>query len=241
MLKWLKEVELMFNPVKSKKIYQYVIEQIQEMIMNGTLKDGDKLPSERILAEELDVSRASIREAIRALEILGIVESRQGEGNFICLKIGERFFEPLSIMFKLGNGKPEEILKLRMIIEVEAAAIAATRIKDEEVLEIEALIKEFEDAENSEELAKIDQRLHYMILQIAGNSLMINLMDTISSLMESFIRKAQNIIESEVEWKAFLIQEHKGICDALCNRDPEKAASEMRKHLEDIERTFLEI
>lgn len=77
----------MFNSIASKKVYEQVIEQIQYKILNGELKKGDKLLSERELSEQMNVSRTSIREAIRVLETMGVIESRQGEGNFICTNI----------------------------------------------------------------------------------------------------------------------------------------------------------
>ena len=78
---------IMFSNISSKKVYEQVIEQIQESIFNGELKKGDKLPSERELSEQMRVSRTSIREALRVLETLGVVESKQGEGNFVCSNI----------------------------------------------------------------------------------------------------------------------------------------------------------
>ncbi len=73
----------MFSPVQNKRVYQQVAEQVQEMILSGALRPGDRLPSERVMAAEFGVSRNSVREAVRAMEILGFVESRQGGGNFI--------------------------------------------------------------------------------------------------------------------------------------------------------------
>ena len=77
----------MFNSISNKKVYEQVIEQIQKNIMDGTFKKGDKLPSERELSEKMAVSRTSIREALRVLETMGVVESKQGEGNFIFSNI----------------------------------------------------------------------------------------------------------------------------------------------------------
>lgn len=73
----------MLSPVKSTKIYEIVIEQIKEIVKRGELKSGDKLPSERDLCEKLEVSRASVREALKSLQMLGLIESKHGEGNFI--------------------------------------------------------------------------------------------------------------------------------------------------------------
>ena len=99
----------MFNSISNKKVYEQVIEQIQKNIMDGTFKNGDKLPSERELSEKMAVSRTSIREALRVLETMGVVESRQGEGNFICSNIEKSLLQPLSMMFKLNNGSWSDI------------------------------------------------------------------------------------------------------------------------------------
>ena len=89
----------MLSPVKSTKIYEMVMEQIKDIVKKGELKSGDKLPSERDLCEKLEVSRASIREALRALQMLGLIESKHGEGNFINENIENSLLEPLSIFF----------------------------------------------------------------------------------------------------------------------------------------------
>ena len=113
----------MFNSISNKKVYEQVIEQIQKNIMDGTFKNGDKLPSERELSEKMAVSRTSIREALRVLETMGVVESRQGEGNFICSNIEKSLLQPLSMMFKLNNGSWSDIFELRNILEIECARL----------------------------------------------------------------------------------------------------------------------
>lgn len=224
----------MFVPIKNKKIYQYVIEQIQSMVMNGTLKIGDKLPSERDLVEQLGVSRTSIREALSALEVIGLIESRQGEGNFISGNIESNFFEPLSVMFMLNKGNPEDILELRMIIEVEAAAIAAKNIKEEDKEEIRILLDRLANAENDKESAKLDAQLHYRIAEITGNYLIITLLKAVSNLMETFIENARVIILQEENKRELLMEQHKKICNALFEGDSQKVVLAMKEHLKTI-------
>ena len=91
----------MSEEFKETKVYTKVINDIKEKILSGELKNGDRLPSEREMAERLDVSRTSIREAIRTLEIMGLIESKRGSGNYITNSFGNSLFEPLSIMFML--------------------------------------------------------------------------------------------------------------------------------------------
>lgn len=231
----------MFKPIKQKKVYQHVIEQIQNMIISGHLKKGDKLPAERDLSEQLGVSRASIREALRALEIIGLLESKQGEGNFIRDNIGNSFFEPLSVMFLLNKGKKEEILELRKMIEVETAASAATKITNNDIEELKDLMKRLENATNEKDSARIDKELHYKIAQIADNSLAMNLLNAISSLMELFIENAREIIMERSETRNLLIDQHQTICDALIEKNAIKAAEAMREHLNTINRSMINI
>jgi GntR family transcriptional repressor for pyruvate dehydrogenase complex len=234
----------MFKQVKSKKVYQHVVEQIQVMVMNGELKKGDKLPTERDLAEQLGVSRTSIREALRSLEMVGLVESRQGEGNFIGGNLKGNFFEPLSVMFMLNKGNPRDILELRMVIEVEAASLAAKRVKEgdcqEAVKELNEIMRKLKAASNEEESSNADLQLHYKISEITGNYLIMMLLNTISSLMETFIESARGMILQDFDNKEKLFSEHQNLVDAITEGDSKKATKAMRNHLETINRTMEE-
>lgn len=224
----------MFVPIKNKKVYQHVIEQIQSMVMDGTLKKGDKLPSERELVEQLDVSRTSIREAMRALEVIGLVESRQGEGNFISGTSDAIFLEPLSIMFMLNKGNPADILELRMIIELESVVKAAEKIKDADKIELKEMMEFLRNSKNETESSYYDMQLHYKIAEITGNYLIITLLKAIESLMEAFVGQARNMILKQDDNKALLMEEHQNICDALFEEDAKKAYHAMKVHLEGI-------
>ena len=228
----------LFKPIKNKKVYEHVVEQIQDMVMNRTLKIGDKLPSERELVEQLGVSRTSIREAMRALEVVGLVESRQGEGNFISGNIDNSFLEPLSVMFMLKGGCPNDILELRRIIELEAVRKAAEKINEKEKEEIKEIMDSLRSSENEKESSFYDKQLHYKISEITGNYLIITMMKAVESLMESFIGKARGMILHQAESKDLLMKQHEAICNALYNNDPEAGVKAMEAHLEEISRTI---
>jgi GntR family transcriptional regulator, transcriptional repressor for pyruvate dehydrogenase complex len=221
----------MFTPVKNTKVYEQVIEQIKEMIVSGKLKRGDRLPPERELVEHLQVSRTSIREAIRALQIIGLVECKQGGGNFIKESFENSLFEPLSIMFVLQNSKPEEILELRKIVEVETAALAAVKIKDKELKEIQEIIDQMKASSDEELDAKLDKELHYRIAHASGNFLVVNILSAISSLIDSFIKDARDMILKQKENKEILLGHHESLYNALQAHDKSKAAKVMIKHL----------
>ena len=120
----------MLTPIKSEKVYKIIMKQIKDIVKSGELKRGDKLPSERELALRLNVSRTSVREAIKALETLGLVESKHGGGNYIKNDFEDILLEPLSIAFMLLGSNNSEILELRKVIEPEVASMAAKNIKE---------------------------------------------------------------------------------------------------------------
>ncbi len=224
----------MFTPIKSKKVYQHVIEQIQVMVMDGTLKKGDKLPAERELAETLGVSRTSIREALRVLEIIGTIESRQGEGNFITASMEKSLFEPLSVMFKINQGKSQDILELRIIIENEAARLAAERIEKKDMEILDQLIQALSIAQDENESTLIDKEIHYKIAEITGNHLIISVLNAISALMESFIKEARIRIINWKKERNLLLQQHQEICASIIAKDPDRAVRAMNAHFQTV-------
>jgi GntR family transcriptional repressor for pyruvate dehydrogenase complex len=219
-------------PVKNTKVYEQVIEKIKEMIVSGKLKKGDKLPPERELVDQLQASRASIREALKALQIIGLIESRQGGGNYIRESFEGSLFEPLSIMFSLQNSRPEEILELRKVIEVETAALAAKNINDEELIEIKGIIDQIKESYDEELNAKLDKELHYKIANSSGNFLVVVILTAVSSLVDSFIKDARKLILTQIENREILIEHHENLYNALLEHNKGRAAEVMRKHLD---------
>lgn len=222
----------MFSPIKNTKVYEQVIDQIKDMILNGDLKKGDKLPSERELVEHLQVSRTSIREALRALQIIGLIECKQGEGNYIRDNTDNSLFEPLSIMFMLQDGNPEEIIEVRQIIEVETAAMAAQKITKDELESLDILIKALKNTTDENDNVKIDKKFHYEIARASKNFIIVNILNAISSLIDSYIQGARRKILETEQNKELLLKQHVDIYEALKVRNSKKAAEAMRKHLE---------
>ena len=145
----------MFKPVKNMKVYEQVVDQIKEMVRVGQIKKGDKLPTERVMAEELQVSRTSIREAMRALEVVGLIESRQGAGNYIREEFDDVLLEPLSIVFMLQNGTNKDIFELREVLELSTIFLSVMRISDEELKKLGELVERFKTSRDEEENVKI--------------------------------------------------------------------------------------
>lgn len=222
----------MLSPIKNTKVYEQVMEQIKAMIVDGTLKKGDKLPTERELVEMLQVSRTSVREAMRAMEIIGLIECKQGGGNFVRDNFENNLFEPLSIMFMLEKGDTKEIIELRKIIEVETVVLAADRITEEELESIGNIIEDLKNSTNEESAVKIDKRFHYEIAKASKNSLIISILNAISSLIDAYIKNARTKILAEGDNKVLLSSQHEKVYIALKKHDSAEAAEAMRQHLD---------
>ncbi|KEH97885.1 FadR/GntR family transcriptional regulator [Clostridium massiliodielmoense] len=221
----------MFTPIKNTKVYEQVINQIKDMIQDGTLKKGDKLPSERDLVDKLEVSRTSIREALRVLEIVGIVECKQGEGNFVRTDFNDTLLEPLSIMFMLNDCTLQEIFELRKVIEIETAALAAKKITESQLDDMRSILDTIKTSGDEDEKVKLDTQFHYSIAKASQNFLIVSIINAVSTLMDSFIEDARKNIISNLH-KEIIDKQHDKILEALNNHNPGEAADAMRTHLE---------
>lgn len=217
------------------KVYEQVIEQIRDMIIDGTLKKGDKLPTERDLASKMDISRSSVREAIRVMDVMGLVESRHGGGNYLRKSLENSLLEPLSMMFMLEECSPKDILELRRIIEVGNVSLAADRIDEEELSCIKDLVEKMKTTEDEVINAQFDRDFHYKIARASKNFLVISFISVISTLMDTFIKGARNIILSDESNRLILNRHHEDIYNALSVRDAKRAVFVMQKHFDLIE------
>lgn len=219
-------------PAKNTKVYEEVVERIKKMIEEGELKIGDKLPTERAMAEELNVSRASIREAIRSLEVIGLIESIQGAGNYIKNDFSEILLEPLSMMFMLQQGSAIDIYELREVLELSTIMLSAERISKEELKKLKELIEKFKESDIESNNVIIDKEFHYTIVKSANNPLITNLLNVLSQVIDKFITDSRkNILESS-ENKERLLKLHERIYIALENRNSLEAYTALKEHFE---------
>lgn len=222
----------MFKPVeKSLKVYEHIMEQIKILIANGTLKKGDKLPSERALAEKFQVSRTSVREAFKALQVLGLIDSKQGGGNYITNDVDNALIETLSIMFMLRQNQPKEILELRSTLETGIARLAAEKIEKEELISLSHIIYEMENCEDAEEDSILDRKFHHTLATASKNFFILCIWKSVFHIIDSFIAQAREDIVIHEENKEILLDQHKQIFDAIKNNDPQKSSDTMQKHL----------
>jgi GntR family transcriptional regulator, transcriptional repressor for pyruvate dehydrogenase complex len=225
-----------FEAVKRTKLYEKVAQQIQALIRDGLLKPGDRLPPERELADTFQVSRSSLRDAIRALEVMGLVEPRQGEGTVVRDLTAESLVSPLSSILSQKRELVGELLDLRLMIEPPLAGRAATRATEDEIRQLDDILRRQKEKVGRGELAvEEDSEFHYAIAKAARNSVVLKVVDVFMDLLrESRERTLQ--VEGRLQ-RSF--SGHRKILEAIKNRKPEAAELAMRKHIEEIERLVL--
>ncbi|CAK7072262.1 MAG: HTH-type transcriptional regulator LutR [Eubacterium sp.] len=232
---------MMYTEIPQKKIYLQILEQIKYNIVTKQLKSGDRLPSERQLSEQLGVSRATVREAIRALEMIGLVHCRQGEGNFITEDFDNTLTQPLSIMFWLNDGKVTEIHELRRSLETEAAKLAAIHATREDILRLEEICAAIESEPNEAKSAELDKKLHDSIALYSRNKLIKDVLNSASTLIEELIKDMRTLILMEEVSASAINRQHRDIVASIRKHDPDAAARAMLTHMSFIEDFVTEV
>jgi GntR family transcriptional repressor for pyruvate dehydrogenase complex len=218
--------------VRKTKVYHEIVDQIQELIAAGRIKPGDRLPPERELAELFKASRNSVRDAIRVLEQMGLIESRQGDGTYVRSVSAEELAEPLALMLLQSRTQMRELWEVRRVLEPALAGFAAARITDEELDELDMVL---ETQRRKVEAGFIpleeDTAFHNGIAEAARNTVMLRALDTLVDLL----RQSRERSLQQHDRPAYSLAGHRRILAALHRRDPEGARSEMLRHLHDIE------
>ncbi|TGE34305.1 FadR/GntR family transcriptional regulator [Desulfosporosinus sp. Sb-LF] len=229
---------MILKPIKTRKIYEQIVDQIGQLVVEGHLKPGDRLPSERELVDRFQVSRSSIREAISALEMMGLIEVRSGEGTYIRQVNIESVVAPLAWMLFIEKDTDQELYEARKILEVQAAGLAAERADEEEIhgmfktLEIMrldlALHRSGEDA---------DHYFHYAIARATHNKILIRLMNTISDTMQKALRnsRAKLAEDRDTDTPQKLYDDHYALYQSIKDHDVERARQAMMDHLVGVE------
>ena len=226
-----------FKPIKTKRIYEEIIEQVKGLIAEGALSPGDKLMSERELADQLKVGRSAVREAFRALEAMSIIEIKQGEGTFVKAISSQSLAEVLAMACILDKDTPRELLELRKILEVESAGLAALRHTAEELEKMESALRRMEtDLESGDLGEEADWLFHYYVAEATHNSLIIGLMDTVGDTMRRVLKKAREELYQSPGTPQRLFKEHCGIFDAIKQGKDKEARRAMYEHLVLVEK-----
>jgi DNA-binding FadR family transcriptional regulator len=220
-------------PRKDGTVTQRAIERIKAMIAEGLLEPGERLPTERDLAARLGISRSSMREAIRALTVLGVLQARHGSGVYVTqLRAGD-LLETFGVVADLSRGpRLVELLQVRRVLESAATALAAARITQGQLAELERHLAAMDATDDPELILAHDLAFHRTIAEAAGNETMAAILDGLSSRTFRARVWRGHREEGAVERTR---REHAAIHRALAARDPEAARAAAAAHVGAVE------
>lgn len=219
------------TPIAKAGVSDILVERILGFVAVGQLQPGDKLPSERELACRFQVSRPTVREAMRALSVLGVIEIRHGGGAYVGTLNAEDLLGPLNFFLSLSNVTVEKLYAARKLIEGEICALAATRATEEQFARIEKLIGEQKRvSEYAEEYLRLDSLFHQSLGEISENPFLARASQSLNVLGIEFRRKAANTKDTPTR----SIADHCSILEALRARNPEAARQAMTMHMDQV-------
>ena len=231
-----------FTKVKTKKKYEEVCEILHEKIRAGELKPGDRLDSVDYLAEQLQVSRSAVREALSALKAMGLIEIKQGSGTFVK-QIPEQLLDfPQSASILAIKENVPHLLELRKIIEVGTVSSAAKNRTKEDIEQLEAILAKMKTVQGDGELGeKVDFEFHMAIANASHNPLLPNLLDQVSGLTIDLMRETRRIwLFSKQTTSEQLYDEHMQIFLAIKQQNPDLAELAMYSHLSNVEKILMQ-
>lgn len=227
-----------YLPIKPKeRLYQEIVDQIQQQILSGALKPGDQIPAERDLAERFGVSRTAVREAIKSLTEKGLIEVFVGRGTFVANLSPDRVVESMTMLLRNERDTVANLQEARELLEVPTARLAAARRTDAHVARLRAISAELEQERSlSPRLIDGDTEFHVEVARATGNPVLVLLSQTIVELLRA---ERLGLDDSDgVLPTAFA--SHRAIVDAIADSDGDRAAQAMSDHLEHVSQRALD-
>lgn len=231
----------MFKEIGEERPFNGILRQIIENIQSGKLKPGAALPAERNMAETMGVSRAALREALRALELLGILKSVPGGGNYITEDLETWLIGPLSVLFQLNNGRIRQNQQLRAALERENAILAAKKCTPLDAAELWMIIARLDAAEDEKERGQLDKELHQKIARIADNPMIFSVLSAADKLTENIISGTRDYIMRKNQSSSAVNDQHRRLVEAIINGDPQEAEKCMSEHMVTVEEYMAEM
>jgi len=229
------------NPINMKRIYQSVIEQFIGLIKEEKLTVGQKLPPERVLAEMFNVSRASLREAFSAMEIIGLIEVRPGEGSFITDLNIAPFINTIAPLFLKNSSMEDDLLEFRKMLELEAVKLAANKSGTENFALMEEPLEMMKNAieENDTALgAEADVKFHKALFVLSGNVILMKASEYIGFIFEASVKFNREKILRNSKNSEQLYKQHRQIYEAVCSKDAALASEIMARHLDFVKQIY---
>ncbi len=233
--------EILLQPIRSRRLSQIVVDQITGLIEEGRLTVGDQLPSERQLVQQLGISRASVREALRLLESQGLVEVLGGKGAFVVGAVSKANALPgLMVWLEEHHEEVLDVLEVRAILESHAAYLGAQRGSPQMVVQLRDVVTEMISCVEQGGLVdatRADRKFHHLLYEASGNRFLKLLGDGIVATLFG-PRYSTLRIPGRAQQSA---EEHRLVMEAIAARDPEAASKAIRQHLSSVRDLILDI
>lgn len=214
--------------VEANTAVSAVAKRMLEIFTRGDIEPGTRLPSERQLSMSLGVGRSAVREALAALEILGIVDVRPGSGTYLRGTVSELLPQTLNWGLMLGAPRTAELIEVRGALEIYAARLAATRMDDAAVSKLGSHVETMRSSlDDLKKFVEADSQFHREVALAVENTVLVELLQSIRSLIRVWVDRAvQDRENAEVA-----MREHAAVYEAIARRDPDAAASAMAAHM----------
>src|SRR5579885_2903762 len=221
--------ETMYTPVRSSKVFEQIAAQIEQLILSGKLRSGDRLPTERELAEQFGASRTAVREAMKTLAQKGLVDMRPGRGTIVIDGTTQAMRHSLGLMMRVGQvSGSDELVEVREILEPEIAALAAARAGEEHIAALREAVAIMDASLNdADTYIAADNNFHRALANATRNTLILAFVDSIVDLLSEQRKHIFSVSGGSARGQVH----HKLILDTIARRDPEAARAAMRAHL----------
>jgi GntR family transcriptional regulator, transcriptional repressor for pyruvate dehydrogenase complex len=224
------------KPIKKRSVPEEVIHQLRIVIESGQIKPGGKLPPERELSRMLNVSRPSLREALRALNLLGILENRVGSGTYLSTPSDKWTLEPFNLLFTLSKERLNDIFEVRKSLEGTVAGLAAERRSDEDLEDIKNKLNLMEDSlEDDVEYAKKEVEFHRAIIEASKNLIIADMMERLYSLLQETRTQFSTHFRNTLILRTQDYLKHQEIFTHIMASNKEKATQAMIEHLSEFQ------
>lgn len=231
-------VKTLADPIGKKAVSELVVQRILDLVKTGHLSAGDKLPPERDLADQLDVSRPTIREALRALSILGVLEIRHGGGVYVTALNAEELLSPLDFFVSLNAQNMAELFDARIHFEPMLCGLSAERLTDAALDRLATLVSEqLADPEDLELFHITDVEFHKIILEASGN----DFLSRFGKLLQVLGDQGRQAFQKRKSIRVQSIEDHQVILAALQAHDPAAAHRAMRQHMVNVRTALREV
>jgi GntR family transcriptional repressor for pyruvate dehydrogenase complex len=232
-----------FQKIESEKLSNAVVRQIEQLILRGILRPGERLPSERELSEKLGVSRPSLREAIADLQDRGLLATRAGAGIYVADVLGSAFSEALIRLFASHDEAVFDYISFRRDMEGLAAMRAARIGTDTDLKVVDTVFRKMEAAHskrNPADEARLDAEFHMSIIEASHNVVMLHMMRSMFDLLREGVFYNRQVMFRQRTTRDTLLNQHRAINDALQARDPAAARTAVETHLDYVEGSLFE-